>query len=152
MGIDLSGPSNTADTSRVVFQANGERLLLQDSLSGARDDRIFEAVSELCSQDDVAVGIDAQLSYNPGGGDRPCDADLRRRCIHAGMHPGSVMAPTMTRIAYLTLRGISVARSLQSIPQSPPRIVEVHPGATLSLRGSAISVLGRRSMLERAIS
>lgn len=129
VGIDLSGPSNTADTSLVVFRAEDERLLLREALSGAGDKSIYEAVSRLCTQDAVAIGIDAPLSYNPGGGDRPCDSDLRRRCIEAGMHPGSVMAPTMTRMAYLTLRGISVARSLESIPKAPPRIVEVHPGA-----------------------
>ena len=136
VGIDLSGPSNTADTSLVVFRANGERLKLQQSLPGAGDGAIYDIVADLCSQDAVAIGIDAPLSYNPGGGDRPCDSDLR--CIQAGMRPGSVMAPIMTRMAYLTLRGIYVARSLRLIQEAPPRIVEVHPGATMALRGAPI--------------
>jgi len=47
----------------------------------------------------------------------------------------------MTRMAYLTLRGIAVACSLQSIPKAPPRIVEVHPGAAVALRGAPIDAV-----------
>ena len=57
------------------------------------------------------------------------------------MRSGSVMAPTMTRMSYLTLRGISVGRLLKSIPEVPPRIVEVHPGAALPLRGAPVDAV-----------
>jgi len=102
VGFDLSGPSNTADTALVAFKLGCSRLTLHQCLSEAENDTIHVAVRRLCSQDDAAVGINAPLSYNLGGDDRPCDADLRKRCIEARLHPGSVMAPTMTRMAYLT--------------------------------------------------
>jgi len=86
----------------------------------------------------VWVGIDAPLSYNPGGGLRPADRFLKQRTIAAGLHPGSVMPPTFNRMVYLTLRGISVARNLLSIPNWTGGIVEVHPGASFALRGAPI--------------
>ena len=85
------------------------------------------------------------MSYKVGGGDRDRDAQLRKLIIGAGLPPGSVMPPTMTRMAYLTLRGISVARSLENIKPSAPRIVEVHPGASLALRGAAVRDIRRLS-------
>ncbi|MBN1513416.1 MAG: DUF429 domain-containing protein [Phycisphaerae bacterium] len=106
VGIDLSGPRNTADTAVAVFSVAGSTLAYRDLLSGATDAIIRDAVSGLAAGDEVTVGLDAPLSYNPGGGERPCDGDLRRRLVAVGMHPGSVMAPTMTRMVYLTLRGI----------------------------------------------
>ncbi len=48
------------------------------------------------------------------------------------------MTPTMTRMAYLTLRGVCVARLLEGVRPSPPRIVEVHPGAALVLRDAPV--------------
>jgi predicted nuclease with RNAse H fold len=85
----------------------------------------------------VVVGLDAPLSYNPGGGDRPADRELRKLIIERGLPPGSVMAPTLNRMAYLTLRGISVARAMEM--SSPGvRIIEVHPGAAVVLRGASV--------------
>ena len=43
----------------------------------------------------------------------------------------------MSRMAYLTLRGIAVARAIEmSSPEI--RIVEVHPGAAMALRGASV--------------
>jgi predicted nuclease with RNAse H fold len=43
----------------------------------------------------------------------------------------------MTRMAYLTLRGISVARALGTI-DADLSIVEVHPGAAMAARGAPV--------------
>jgi len=139
VGIDLSGPSNTDDTSVVGFQAQGSELFIQKYISHGTDEAIFELIKELSSGSEVVIGIDAPLSYNMGGGDRPADKKLRKRIIDVGMHPGSIMPPTMSRMAYLTLRGITIARLLESIGKSSIiKIVEVHPGATLVLRGAEL--------------
>ncbi len=139
VGIDLSGPSNVKDTVFLAFQVKGERLRLKQTIQGARDDDIYEATAELAAKGEIVVGLDAPLSYNPGGGDRPGDSTLRERIVAAGLHPGSVMTPTMTRMAYLTLRGMTIARILKAIPDRKPEIVEAHPGATMALRGAPIS-------------
>jgi hypothetical protein len=39
-------------------------------------------------RDQIAVGLDAPLSYNPGGGDRPADACLRKAVVGAGLRQG----------------------------------------------------------------
>jgi len=138
VGIDLSGPSNVADTYLVMFRAARDGLRLEAELAGADDTAILQFFgAHAGGAGDTAVGIDAPLSYNPGGGDRPGDMELRKRLIACGMHPGSVMTPTMTRMAYLTLRGIALARALAVIAPAL-RIVEVHPGATLALRDAPI--------------
>lgn len=103
----------------------------------AGDKEIYHSIKHFHQAGDLVVGIDAPLSYNPGGGDRPFDSDLRKKIVAAGLKSGSVMTPTMTRMAYLTLRGISVARMLLTISKKI-KIVEVHPGATLALRGASI--------------
>lgn len=139
IGIDLSGPSNSKATSVVAFQAYSKgHLTLHKSLLGADDSDILTLVNSLLSEDDIVVGIDAPLSYNIGGGDRPPDAELRKKIVAAGLRPGSVMAPTMTRMVYLTLRGIAIARLLYDLNENI-HIVEVHPAATMSLRGAPIN-------------
>lgn len=138
VGIDLSGPSNIADTSVVVFSTREDGLRFRADLAGADDMAIFNLLRDQNDPDGATVvGIDAPLSYNPGGGDRPADKVLRSRLIYLGMKPGCVMAPTMTRMAYLTLRGISLARTL-AMTGDNLRIVEVHPGAALALRDAPI--------------
>ncbi len=113
------------------------RLALCEKLEGARDRDIYDLAVLLLSKGAAVFGLDAPLSYNPGGGDRRADAELRKRIVAAGLHPGSVMVPTMTRMAYLTLRGISVARMLQAIDRRGPcSVVEVHPGGAMALRGA----------------
>jgi predicted nuclease with RNAse H fold len=141
VGIDLSGPTNVKDTVFLAFEALGTEIRLSQAIQGAKDHDIHAAAEELLSLGKVVVGLDAPLSYNPGGGDRPGDKILREKVIRAGLHPGSVMTPTMTRMAYLTLRGTAIARILSSFPEPKPKIVEVHPGAAMALRGAAITDL-----------
>lgn len=143
VGVDLSGPSNIVDTCLVYFEDQGDRLFYLGALSGADDQQIYNLVSNLASETSVVIGLDAPLSYNITGGDRPADAELRQEIIKAGLHPGSIMPPTMTRMVYLTLRGIALARCLESLSQQPVYLVEVHPGAALALHGAPIEVVTR---------
>ncbi len=138
IGIDLSGPSNYQQTAVACFEKRGKRLLYSNSMVGADDRVIYDLISERSHSHEAVIGLDAPLSYNIGGGDRNRDAQLRRLVVEAGLPSGSVMTPTMTRTCYLTLRGISVARSLELIKPRPPRLVEVHPGASLALRGASV--------------
>ena len=136
VGIDLSGPRNFADTCLVSFEARGEEIHLIDAREGADDDQILEAVSSLGQSEPIAIGIDAPLSYNPKGGDRPSDTALRRFLHEQGGRAG-IMSPTMIRMVYLTLRGLHLTRLLESLqPQTDLRIVEVHPGACMLLSGA----------------
>ncbi len=141
LGIDLSGPKNTADTGVVGSSEQGQGLQFVSSLRGADDSQIAEYVSNLAGSAPLVVGIDAPLSYNPGGGDRPSDAALRRLVREHGGGVG-IMPPTMIRMVYLTLRGIALARMLENLdPSMDLRVVEVHPGAALLLRGAPIGDL-----------
>jgi predicted nuclease with RNAse H fold len=135
VGIDLSGPANDAATAVVAFQGQGDRLVVSEVVAGA-DDLVIEArFRKWAANADVVAGIDAPLSYNVGGGDRPGDARLRTAIIAAGLRPGTVMAPTLNRMVYLTLRGVAISRMLQTLKPRVPAIVEVHPSATMALRG-----------------
>lgn len=137
LGIDLSGPRNIADSCVAIFRQDGATIRFVDSIPAAADLGILEAVSRLAAQGALIVGIDAPLSYNPGGGDRPSDAALRQLVHQRGGRIG-IMPPTMIRMVYLTLRGVSLARTIQmSQVQVGIRIVEVHPGAAMLLRGAA---------------
>lgn len=135
LGVDLSGPSNTADSAAAWFRATPEGLSFIESTVGVGDQALVDLALALVGEGSLVIGLDAPLSYNPGGGDRPADADLRRRLIGLGLPPGAVMVPTMTRMAYLTLRGVAVARALALAPPHT-KIVEVHPGAAMALRGA----------------
>ena len=139
IGIDLSGPSNSEETALVAFKASGQGSLSAcHKLLGADDYDILYSIRRFQIEGDIVVGLDAPLSYNVGGGDRAGDAELRKKIISAGLKPGSVMPPTMTRMVYLTLRGVSIARML--LATSPQiKIVEVHPGAAMVLRGAPVS-------------
>ena len=53
------------------------------------------------------------------------------------MPAGSVMPPTLTKMAYLTLRGMAVSRFLESHPYKIS-IVEVHPTGSMALRGAPV--------------
>jgi predicted nuclease with RNAse H fold len=127
----------------VWLREQGGTLRLEGSEASSEDAALFALVCRLAASDAVAVGLDAPLSYNPGGGDRPADASLRRVIVDAGLAPGSVMAPTMTRMAYLALRGVVVARGLHAVAGAPLRIVEVHPAAAMVLRGAPAGVVRR---------
>jgi len=134
IGLDLSGPRNTADTYLVIFNEQGAGLNFINAVNGADDQQIFHAVSGLGSNEPIIIGMDAPLSYNPGGGDRPSDANLRRAVREKGGGVG-VMPPTMIRMVYLTLRGILLTRMLEKLkPELDIRMVEVHPGASMLLR------------------
>ena len=143
VGIDLSGISNSRDTCLVYFQEHTGRLTRLGYVHGADDQRILETVAQLAPDDPIVVGIDAPLSYNISGSDRPGDRALRQAIRAAGMRSGSVMTPTMPRMVYLTLRGLGVCRCLESLRtrQRSIQIVEVHPGATMALRGAPINAV-----------
>ncbi len=141
IGLDLSGPRNVPDTYLVLFREQGGELHLMDSLNGANDQQIFRTVSSLRSNEPIVIGMDAPLSYNPGGGDRPSDASLRRLVHEQGGGVG-IMPPTMIRMVYLTLRGIVLTRMLETLsPGLELHIVEVHPGACMLLRGAPAKVV-----------
>ncbi len=136
IGLDLSGPRNTADTYLVVFSEQGNELQFVENVNGADDGQIFHMVSNLGKNEPIVIGIDAPLSYNPGGGDRLSDASLRHLVHEKGGGVG-IMPPTMIRMVYLTLRGIVLTRTLETLkPDLEIRIVEVHPGASMLLRGA----------------
>lgn len=135
LGIDLSGPRNVADTCVVAFEPNGEHLRYVQAIQGADDEAIYNLVSSLGKQSRVVAGIDAPLSYNPGGGDRASDTSLRRAVKEKGRV--GIMPPTLIRMVYLTLRGIALTRTLEALkPQIDIALVEVHPGACMLLRGA----------------
>lgn len=136
VGIDLSGPRNFADTCLVSFEERTEELHLSDVREGTDDDQILEAIARLGPKDPIIIGIDAPLSYNPRGGERPSDVGLRR-VVHAQGGRVGIMSPTMIRMVYLTLRGVQLTRLLERFkPQYDLRIAEVHPGACMLLRGA----------------
>jgi len=114
-GLDLSGPRNTAETVLICFNVENATLNFVALHEGASDLDIYEVTRDASTRDQVIIGMDAPLSYNPGGGDRPGDTELRTRIIEAGLHSGAVMPPTLTRMVYLTLRGVVIARSLRNI-------------------------------------
>ncbi len=154
VGIDLSGPSNVADTAVARFLVTRRGLVLRDCVIGADDAAIAALLRRTVRRGDLVLGLDAPLSYNDGGGDRPADRLLRRRAVAAGLRAGTVMPPTLTRMAYLTLRGLAVARMATAIGGPRARIVEVHPGAALVLRGapsSAVRALKESAAARRAI-
>ena len=139
IGIDLSGPRNSADTCLVSFEERGDEIRLIDVREGADDNHILEAISRIPERERIIIGIDAPLSYNPKGGDRPSDSALRHLIQTRGGGAG-IMPPTMIRMVYLTLRGLQLTRLLESLkPVIDLRIVEVHPGACMVLRGADAS-------------
>lgn len=136
VGIDASGPTNHDDTCACVLAVADGRATYLRHVSGLSDAAAIALVAGLDGP--VVIGLDAPLSYSDGGGDRPGDKRLRDAITARGMLPGSVMTPTMTRMAYLTLRGMGLARGLTLGCGPAVRIVEVHPGAALVLRGAPV--------------
>lgn len=136
IGIDLSGPRNVPDTCVAVFQERGKDLCFRQVVHGAGDRQILEIVSSTAGDgSSPVIGIDAPLSYNPGGGDRPSDKALRRLVSEKGRT--GIMPPTMIRMVYLTLRGVALTRMLEALRlERVLRIVEVHPGACMLLHGA----------------
>ena len=146
VGVDLSGPSNHADTACAVFEEVNAQLVYVRHLTNLADADILHLLSGLRGSS-LTVGLDAPLSYQDGGGDRPSDRALRQLLRQAGMPSGSVMTPTMTRMAYLTLRGIHLSRQIQDEhPESA--ITEVHPFGSLVLAGGPVESI--REVKQRA--
>lgn len=141
IGIDLSGPANNLDTECVVFEERDDVLQLIGGICGATDRDIVAALRSIECPETVIVGLDAPLSYQFGGGDRPADRDLRQTLIKAGLYPGSVMPPTMTKMAYLTLRGMGVARLIADAGSGKMRVAEVHPGGAMVLGGAPLTAV-----------
>jgi len=139
VGIDLSGPRNYADTCLVSFEERGNALHLLDVYQGATDEQILEAIKKLGNKERILIGIDAPLSYNSTGGDRPSDKSLRDHIKEKKGGGVGIMPPTMTKMIYLTLRGISLARLLGTLkPEFDLQIAEVHPGACMLLRDAPV--------------
>lgn len=126
LGIDLSGPANHADTCLAWRDAQG----MIQTRCHASDQAIVDWVSEQAGA--TLVLIDAPLSYQDGGGYRSCDTQLRTLLNQRGFHRLGVMAPTMTKMVYLTLRGIALAHQLRKLGA---QVLETHPGASLILSG-----------------
>ena len=153
VGIDLSGPSNSRGTCVVVLRGHKDSAVFAQHLPIAGDAEILDLVTGLSCKGQVVVGLDAPLSYQPGGGLRLRDRSLRDRIVERGMRHGSVMPPTFNRMAYLTLRGLGVARLLGTLNQVQVRVIEVHPGATFCLRGAPLaSVLAFKKRQEHRAS
>jgi predicted nuclease with RNAse H fold len=49
------------------------------------------------------------------------------------------VCPDLQPLAYLTLRGLGVARLLGTLDPERVRVLEVHPGATFGLRGAPLA-------------
>ena len=64
------------------------------------------------------IGIDAPLSYQDGGGDRPQDKSIRQFIKKHGLSGSSIMPPTLTKMVYLTLRGIGLTRRIMLLNDS----------------------------------
>ena len=77
IGIDLSGPANHKDTVMSIFQADGNLLIFENVIDLASDEKIFKAIQAIASNEPIVIGIDAPLSYQDGGGDRPQDKSIR---------------------------------------------------------------------------
>lgn len=134
-GIDLSGPGNIADTYLVLLEERGTELHWVADLAGVDDQTIYRTLAGLGKNERIVIGMDAPLSYNPGGGDRASDRELRQLVSKKGR--AGIMPPTMIRMVYLTLRGIVLARMLETLkPDSDLHILEVHPGASMLLRNA----------------
>lgn len=156
IGIDLAGPTNAADTVAICVEI-GEKTKPKyvDHQIGILDDAILAFVEQYWPDQlsdpsgRLIVGLDAPLSYALGGGSRPADTAMRQTAIAAGLPAGTVMAPTFTKMAYLTLRGLAVSRLLENLArqkgssQKQPmlEIIEVHPTTALALRKAPIESL-----------
>jgi uncharacterized protein len=139
---DLSGPAGMANTGIAVFAAGDGALNFVDQHCDGSDASIYSMVKALSRESSVIVGLDAPLSYEPGGGQRVRDAMLRREIVQRGLRPGSVMAPTAPRMVYLTLRGIALAQVLSALQtENQVNVVEVHPGASLSFRDAPLDAI-----------
>ncbi|MBB6445304.1 DUF429 domain-containing protein [Bacillus benzoevorans] len=135
IGIDLSGPANAKDTVMTVFSIEKGRLIFEETITNASDSMILTAIVRIAKNDEAVIGLDAPLSYQDGGGDRPQDKSIRQFIKGFGLVGGSIMPPTLTKMVYLSLRGIGLTRTMMMHHLlGKVRIVEVHPGAAIGTR------------------
>ena len=132
-GIDLSGPSNTADTVIVHAVRDKNRLAFVQYQSDLDDTELVEWIYKEAGENPGTIAVDAPLSYQPGGGLRESDRQLRRFVKEQNIYAG-IMPPTLTRMVYITLRGMNIARIVQST-RPEMTVLENHPGTTLQLHG-----------------
>jgi predicted nuclease with RNAse H fold len=147
VGIDLAGPTNVRDTALVGCRLEGTALRYAWHATDVDDAAVLAMLDERLVDSDVelTIGLDAPLSYNQGGGMRDSDRALAAILREHGL-PNSVMAPTLTRMSYLTLRGVALTRAIMlwaAERERAPAIVEVHPGGAMALRGAPIDDLRR---------
>lgn len=128
LGVDLSGPSNAKDTAMCVWDGQSLQLLRDCS-----DQIIFDFLQTSNSATPIYIAADAPLTYQDGGGYRDIDRALREKLNQAGFKKIGVMAPTFTKMAYLTLRGMRLKEICAQFPNV--QLFETHPGAALVLRG-----------------
>jgi predicted nuclease with RNAse H fold len=139
-GLDLSGPSSPERTAAILFAGDKKSLKINTFRTTAGDQELLDIFLSQHLDSKLIIGIDAPLSYQPGGGDREGDRQLRIFLTGHGLPSGTVMTPTMTRMAYLTLRGISVVRLLEKNIRGKDSLAisEVHPGGALLLNGAPL--------------
>lgn len=125
-----------------VCRVDGDALEHESLISPVSDRVLYREIRGRLDLGDVCVGLDAPLSYGRKGGQRRSDAELRATAMEAGLPPGSVMAPTAPRMAYLTLRGVAVAHGLRMLDgPGTLQVIETHPGAALVLGGAPIDAV-----------
>ncbi|KHE69715.1 DUF429 domain-containing protein [Halobacillus sp. BBL2006] len=135
IGIDLSGPANHKDTVIAILKEDHQKLKINHLEAEVSDEKIFSLIERQLSNNEILhIGIDAPLSYQDGGGDRPADRSLRTFAKSLGMKSGSIMPPTLTRMVYLTMRGIHLAHMLRNHFGDYIQLFEVHPGIALASR------------------
>jgi predicted nuclease with RNAse H fold len=128
IGIDLSGPANAKETAMSIWQDG--KLTIQ---SDCDDEFILKTIEAFIPDRTVFVALDAPLSYQMHGGFRDVDRALRAHLNQHGFTKIGVMAPTMTKMAYLTLRGIRLWSLLKDL--NHVSVFETHPGAALVVSG-----------------
>lgn len=124
IGIDLAGPANFVDTALCCF--DGTQVTSQ---SGVSDQDIVNFLQQFDANRPILIAIDAPLTYQEGGGYRDVDRVLRKTLNARGFSKIGVMAPTMTKMVYLTLRGLRLRELCSSFDNIA--VFETHPGAAL---------------------
>ncbi len=125
IGIDLAGPGRPEETALALLTEG--KVTVE---SGLADRAIVNTVQ---ATGRTQVYIDAPLGYAERGGYRASDSALRKHLNDKGFMRIGIMAPTMSRMIYLTARGIRLSRWLASLPGVA--VFETHPGAFLALDG-----------------
>jgi predicted nuclease with RNAse H fold len=142
VGLDLSGPAGPENTGVAVFRVGQEKLSFTQAECDGSDAGILDLFARLADSGPVLAGIDAPLSYEPGGGFRERDYGLREELMVNGHNLNRVIPPLAQRMVYLTLRGYGVSRLLSTLKTRRIELVEVHPTASLSLRNAPLDDVG----------